>query len=208
MIHGSISTRLKEEFISSSRLYHEVFIQHEYLVCSSAFQSHPYYIFYGTRDNFLHLTGVHSHLRNSDFFDRCFYGTLAEGDFDFTSQYLSVRDVIGCAKKKSKALLEMDKIFLPGAVAEENYRKGHVRADFAIANGDVTFCFTAPDRARPKSVLGGNCIRSGRPVDLILRKKRSDELFSEIILGTRDILESYRPRMEGKLSDEIILNSC
>ena len=208
MEHRSFTTRLRDEFVASAALYRSFLMEHEYLVCSKAFSLHPYYICYGTKDNFLHLTGVHTHLRNSQFYEKCLYGTLTEADFNFISPYLSTRDVIGCAKKKSKALLLMENIFKEGAVAEENYRKGHVRADFAIAAEGVTFCFAAPDRARPKSVLGGNCIRNGNKVDLVLRKRRGAELFDEIIVGNMETLEEYREAISAHLDEKIILNTC
>jgi len=208
MVSQSFTTRLRDEFIASSALYRSLLMEHEYLVCSKAFRRRPYYIFYATRDNFLHLTGVHSTLKSSQFFEKCLYGTLTESDFSFSSPYLSIHDVIGCAKKKSKALLLLDKLFSQGAVAEEDYRKGHVRADFALAAEGLTLCFTAPDRARPKSILGGNCIRNGEKVDLILRRGRGDELFDEIVLGDRRALADYSSVLEGKLANELLLNAC
>ncbi|MCR5732915.1 MAG: hypothetical protein K6G51_08260 [Sphaerochaetaceae bacterium] len=200
MKQNSLKNKLKESYIISAELYKNLFIDNEYLITSSSFQNRDYYIIYGNRDNFLHLTGVHSKLKSAEFFDRAIYGTLTEHDFDFSNPYMNTRDVIGCAKKKAKALLKLESLFQGEIETKESFQKGRIKADLALSNQFLTLLFVAPDRARPKSMLGGNMIKNGGKIDLVLRRKRGEEFFSELIIGSDEKLDEYRPLIGYKLT--------
>ena len=75
--------RVKEEAIVNAKMFKEVFVDCEYLVCSEAFKKNPYHIIGAHTSNYEHLTGVSSALSADEFFNKCLEGTLQEDDFAF-----------------------------------------------------------------------------------------------------------------------------
>lgn len=54
--------RVRLEIIKAAKKYQEVYVDYEYLICSEAFKQNHYYIIDAQKDNFQHLTGVHSQI--------------------------------------------------------------------------------------------------------------------------------------------------
>ena len=79
----SFKERVKETLISYAQDYKMYYVDYEYLLCSNAFSRSAYYIVSAHEENYLHLTGVHTNLGASAFFQKCYDGTLEENDFDF-----------------------------------------------------------------------------------------------------------------------------
>jgi hypothetical protein len=80
----SFKERVRNAAIRYSKDYYfSQYVSRDYLVFSDAFQSQPYYIISAEKSNYLHLIGVSTNLSATDFFDKCFNGTLAESDFGF-----------------------------------------------------------------------------------------------------------------------------
>ena len=52
----SFKERVKEVVIQCSKKYKKYYVDHEYLICSSAFTICSYYIIAAHKDNYLHLT--------------------------------------------------------------------------------------------------------------------------------------------------------
>jgi len=75
--------RVKNVLINESKIYKQVFVDYEYLICSDAFIINDYYIISANKDNYQHLTGIHSLISSQDFFDKCFNGTLSKSDLIF-----------------------------------------------------------------------------------------------------------------------------
>lgn len=73
-------------------------------------------------DNYLHLTGVHTNLGASAFFQKCYDGTLEESDFDFNKDGQSESEVKGSVRRKINALGAIMGIFSGGTIAEEDFR--------------------------------------------------------------------------------------
>lgn len=60
-------TRVKQIAIAESKKYKDLFIDHQYLICSKKFQKRDYYIISGEKDNFLHLVGINTYLSAAAF---------------------------------------------------------------------------------------------------------------------------------------------
>ena len=71
-----------------------------------------YYIVSAHEDNYLHLTGVHTNLGASAFFQKCYDGTLEENDFDFNKDGQSESEIKGSVRRKINALGAIMGIFL------------------------------------------------------------------------------------------------
>ena len=56
----SFKKRVCLEIIKAAEKYKEIYLDYEYLICSEAFLKKKYYIVDAQKDNFQHLTGVHS----------------------------------------------------------------------------------------------------------------------------------------------------
>ena len=64
----SFKERVKEVVIQCSKKYKKYYVDYEYLICSSVFTICSYYIIAAHKDNYLHLTGLHTSLDASNFF--------------------------------------------------------------------------------------------------------------------------------------------
>ena len=97
-------TKVKDKLIRCAEIYKSVFMDYEYLICSTAFKIKPYYIISATKDNYLHLTGVNTKLKASEFFSKCITKTLTESDFDFIKKNQTEKEVKGYVRKKMHVL--------------------------------------------------------------------------------------------------------
>ena len=95
----SFKERVKNEAISSARLYQKNYIQYEYLVCSEAFGT-GYHVIKCDKGNYLHLIGIHTGVSAEAFFDKCITGELLEEDFDFNKPGKSEKSVKGSVREK------------------------------------------------------------------------------------------------------------
>ena len=82
----SFKTRVLETAISYSKGYYSLYVSLDYLIISDAFHIHPYYIVSAEKSNYLHLLGVSTGLSASDFFEKCYNGTLTEDDFEIADR--------------------------------------------------------------------------------------------------------------------------
>lgn len=71
MVEENFKERVRWEIIKAAEKYKEMYLGYEYLVCSKAFTKRKYYIISAEKDNFQHLTGVHSRVSPQIFFDKC-----------------------------------------------------------------------------------------------------------------------------------------
>lgn len=159
--------RVRLEIIKAAKKYQEVYVDYEYLICSEAFKQNHYYIIDAQKDNFQHLTGVHSQISAQIFFDKCIQETLSTADFDFSPKGQNKKSVKGTVRRKIKVLPQMMELFKEGLQAEENFRKNKVICSFATADGNCTLGFLDSLKARPKSLIKGNELKNPKPVDLV-----------------------------------------
>lgn len=153
------------------------------------------------KDNFQHLTGVHSRISPQMFFDKCCQKILSEEDFDFVKIGQDEKSVKGTVRRKIKVLPDMMNLFNVGLLAEETFKKNKVLCSFATANRSCTLGFSEPEKARPKSLIKGNGLCNPKAVELVLRKKSSAKLFDEIVIGNEETLSKYRNQIEHMLAE-------
>ena len=181
------------------------YVNYEYLLCSKAFEHSDYYIVSAHADNYLHLTGLHTSLSAEEFFNRCLNGTLEEIDFDFAKEGQSEKEVKGSVRRKINSLSSMMNMFNGSSMIEEDFAKNRIKCSFATANSDVTLGFIVAGKAKPMTLLKGDELdpSKARRLELVLRRKKGEDKFSEIIVGTEEILNKYREYLGELLSEEI-----
>ena len=204
MAEENFKERVRQEIVKESKRYKEIYVDYEYLICSEAFVERKYYIVDAEKDNFQHLTGVHSRINAQSFFDKCVDGSLSEEDFDFIKKGQDERSVKGTVRRKIKALPDMMGLFREGLQAEEGFKKNKVLCSFAAESSNCTLGFTDSEKARPKSLIWGNELKNAKPVELVLKRKSGAELFDEIVLGNREVIDKYREQIEGIVAKELL----
>lgn len=204
MAGESFKERIRQEVIKEAKRYKEVYVDYEYLICSEAFEKKSYYIISAEKDNFQHLTGVHSKISAQDFFDKCVDGSLSEQDFDFIKKGQDEKSVKGTVRRKIRALPQMMDLFREGLQAEEGFKKNKIICSFAAADGNCTLGFTDSAKARPKSLIWGNELKNPEPVDLVLKRESGAGFFDEIVIGSCETLNKYRKQIEG-IVDNVLL---
>lgn len=200
----SFKERIRLELIKAAKKYKETYVDYEYLICSDAFKQKSYYIVDAKKDNFKHLTGVHSQISAISFYDKCIHGTLSIEDFDFIKKGQNKKSVKGSVRRKIKVLPNMMELFKEGLQAEESFKKNRVFCSFATANGNCTLGFSDSLKARPKSLIKGNELKNPKPVELILKKKSDTKLFSEIVLGNEISLYKYKNQIKGLCAEDLL----
>ena len=201
----SFKERVKETFISYAQDYKAYYVDYEYLLCSKAFSRSAYYIVSAHEDNYLHLTGVHTNLGASAFFQKCYDGTLEEGDFDFIKDGQSESEVKGSVRRKINALGAIMGIFSGSTIAEEDFVKNRIRCALATSNTNVTLGFTVVGKAKPMTLLKGNELDSAKAqsLDLVLRKAHGECNFEEMIVGSEEILREYKEKLGSIVSGSL-----
>ena len=199
----SFKERVKETLISYAQDYKTYYVDYEYLLCSKAFSNSAYYVVSAHEDNYLHLTGVHTNLSASTFFQKCYDGTLEECDFDFNKDGQKESEVKGSVRRKITALGAIMGIFSGGTLAEEDFKKNRIRCALATSNGNVTLGFAVVGKAKPMTLLKGNELDSekAQSFDLVLRKPREETQFNYIVVGNNEVLKVYKETL-GSLVDE------
>ena len=180
-------------------------MNYEYLLCSKAFSRNAYYIVSAHEDNYLHLTGVHTNLNASTFFQKCCDGTLEENDFDFHKNGQNEREVKGSVRRKINALPDIIGLFSDSTIAEEDFVKNRIRCTLATSNTNVTLGFTVVGKAKPMTLLKGNALNStkSQTLDLVLRKTSEESNFQEILVGNQTILKEYQEKLGLLVSKDL-----
>ncbi len=202
----SFKERVAQAAIMQAPIYKAVFVNYEYLLCSKAFTEHDYYIVSAAENNYRHLIGVNTSISADIFFQKCMDGTLNENDFDFKKPGKSEKEIKGSVRRKIKALPFLMGMISNGLVAQEGYQKNGVVCSFATTDCNMTIGFIAQGKSRPKSLLWGDSLNREKAgfVDLILRRKPSEELFSEIVVGSDETLAEYRNKIDAVISPELL----
>jgi len=201
----SFKSCIKLEIMKFAKLYKQMYLDYEYLICSEAFIKKGFYIIKAEKDNFQHLTGVHSLIKPTEFFRKAYEDTLDENDFDFIKHGQSEKMVKGSVRRKMKAFQQVFSLFDEGVLVEETFIKNSIHCSFATADHSCTLGFVNVGKARPQTLLKGNALNLERakPVDVVFKKKASAKYFSEMIYGEIEMIEKYKE----KLKEEIKLNS-
>lgn len=192
IIEESFKGRVAECAINYASIYKEKFVEYDYLVCSEAFEGSHYQEIKAEANNYLHLIGVNTALSPEEFFQKCIDKELDESDFDFIKRDQSEKSVKGSVRQKIKALPEMLKMFDKELLAEKNFTKNKISCLFATADEDFTIGFV--ETGRPKSLMRKNQLDKNKrkPVELVMRKKRGEQLYTERVVGDDTFFEKYK----------------
>lgn len=200
--------RVKNIAISQSKDYKKIYVDYEYLICSSAFTRKDYYIIDAKEDNYQHLIGVNSLIKAGDFFEKCYCGTLTQDDFNFIKRNQSEKSVIGSVRRKIKVLPNIMDLFYnqSGTKVEENFVKNQISCNFATSDNKCTLGFVDNKKSRPKTLVKGNELNKSkmREIDLVLRKNSGASKFDKIIIGDITELNKYYDKVKDHLSDELL----
>lgn len=202
----SFKERVKETVIQNAFSYKKYYVDYEYLLCSKAFIKNEYYIVSAYEDNYLHLTGVHTNLDAVTFFEKCYKGILEETDFDFYKNGQNESEVKGSVRRKMNVLPTIMNIFSVGTSVEEDFEKNKIRCTLAAGNSSATVGFFVAGKARPMTLLKGNELdmTKAKKLDLVLRRRKGEAKFSELILGEEKQLLEYKESLGGLLADELL----
>lgn len=201
----SFKTRVKNEVIGNAGIYYSCFVCRDYLVLSPAFHRKPYYEISAHKGNYLHLTGVSTHLSAESFFDKCLNGTLTEDDFTLGGASRDGKTAKGAIRDKIRALPSMPSIISAGCLVEEDFKKNRISCSFASSDGAITMGFISLQRAFPMTLLRGDELDHSKAADakVILSKSQDAELYSSILVGTvHDLVGAY-DAIKNKVSDEL-----
>ena len=114
----SFKERVCRTVSSLAGAYQRYYVDYDYLLCSSAFTRHPYYIVSAEKNNYQHLTGVSYSASADDFFEKCINGTLTEADISFAKSGRNEAEIKGSVRRKIKALPDMIGIFTPECLVQ------------------------------------------------------------------------------------------
>lgn len=207
MEQQSFKERVAEVAIEQAKIYQSIFLDYEYLLCSDAFVKHDYYIIAATKNNYRHLIGVNTSISADEFFEKCINCELSESDFDFIKPGRSEKEIKGSVRRKIKALPFFMKMIDSDLVAQEDYQKNGVVCSFATTDCNMTIGFIDSGKSRPKSLLWGDSLDWGCAgfVELILRRKPCEQLFSEIVVGDDTALLKYKDKISDIISPELMV---
>jgi len=202
----SFKERVKESVIQNAYSYQKYFVDYEYLLCSAAFVKNEYYIVSAYEDNYLHLTGLHTSLSASEFFEKCYKRTLEESDFDFCKSGQNEKEVKGSVRRKINSLPSIMDIFNVGTSVEEDFEKNRIRCALAAGNVSATLGFAVAGKAKPMTLLKGNELNTAKAkkLDLVLRRKSGESRFNEMLIGDAARLAEHQEVLSELLSDELL----
>ena len=203
----SFSQRVKETVIQCADLYKKYYVEYEYLLCSKAFEKNEYYIVSAHGDNYLHLTGLHTKLDATSFFNKCCNGALEESDFDFCKKGQNEKDVKGSVRRKINSLPSIMNMFSTETSVEEDVEKNRIRCSLAAGNVSATLGFFVAGNAKPMTLLKGNELNlsKAKNLDLVLRRRPGETKFSEIIVGSCEQLLEHKSALNALLSEELCM---
>ena len=197
-------TRVKEIAITESKKYKEIFVDHQYLICSKGFKKRDYYILSAEKDNFLHLVGINKNLSAASFFNKCYDGTLIEDDFDFNKNGKDENSIKGSVRRKIKSLERVSTLFQDDILIEEDFRRHKIVCAIATTDKQITLGFSGGTVSRPKTLLKGNELKTNPlTVDLVLSKKRNEKKFNKIVIGNTELVKEFSDRIFNLISEEI-----
>ena len=201
MKKDSFKGRIRLEIMEFAKLYKQTYLDYEYLICSEAFIKKDFYIIKAEKDNFQHLTGVHSLVKPKDFFQKAYDDRLDEKDFDFIKQGQSEKMVKGSVRRKLKAFAQIFSLFEQDVLTEETFVKNSIHCSFATADESCTLGFVDIGNARPQTLLKGNGLNleKARPVEIVFRKRVGERYFKEIICGEVAVVEKYKEKLKGEI---------
>lgn len=187
----SFDDRVISTLCSTSKLYKQNYVDYTYLIVSKSFSNEPYYIIEMHDDNFLHLSGVQTSLNASVFFGKCIDDSLSITDIIAPS--IGSKYYKGTIRRKINVLPDFVNGFDTSYSVQENFNKNSITCNFASANYNLTIGFLKVHESVPFTLLKGNCLDNSlaKPIDVLLRKPRTDGIFNEVIIGNSIIIKEF-----------------
>jgi len=159
----SFKATVKEKLILAAKSYSNL-LKKRIVVSSPQFEISPSYIVRFYETNFLHLTGVQTHLRPLDFYDKCLNETISEEEFDCES----TTKIKGLVRLKMRHLDRIDELFKQDLLVQENFEKGKIKCMIAASDGSCTIGFVdAKYCVRPKTILDKNHLNKNKPICVV-----------------------------------------
>lgn len=143
---------------------------------SSLFLYKTRYVICFDGNNFLHLTGVKTHLKAKEFYGKCLDKTLTADDFETASP--SDPNLMMHIEMKMKNIGNIGMLVKGRVSIEERYVRGKVRCVMAASNKKFTLCFTdgayhGKDALVPMSLLYGDTLHGGNVIENVVAKEIS-----------------------------------
>ena len=182
MTQASFKTNVLKKILIGAKIYQSAFLNYDYQIVSVHFRLKKCYIIAAEKDNFLHLTGVHTELSAGEFFERAIRETLTENDFDFVKKGQSEAAVKGSVRRKVQFLPILDKILQQSTLVEEDFSKNKITCSLAMSENSFTLGFVMTPNGRPKTLLKGNELKNYFAIDSIKRRKRGEKIFEDFIV--------------------------
>ena len=126
-------------------------------------------------------------------------------DFDIAFHGRDEKASKGSIRQKILTIPHMFGLFSGENEIEEDFRKNVVHCSIASSNNLCTLGLIATPSARPMTLLRGNELnteRAGR-IRLVLSKKRTDSLFSDMIVGSPQLLLQHLDTLKNRVSPEL-----
>ena len=181
--------RVCKEIIDNVQTFHDTFLDYDYLICSRAFPQN-FHIITANETNYLHLTGVYTNLLPAAFYEKSFKGTLTINDFDFLRKGATEKSVKGTVRKKIYSLPLLRDFLSKTLTAEDGFKANKVANTFSISDKTITIAFV--QNGNPMSLLKGDRLNKKHnlsPVELVFRKAKGTEKFSEVIFGESNLAQ-------------------
>ena len=159
---------LNKLIIAANEYYKLVGI--DFVITSDNFVYRNEYLLRFHKDNFLHLTGVHTKINAGEFFEKCFNGSISVDDYVCDS----TDDLKGKVKEKLRNLATIGSFFEKELVFQEMFEKNRVKCKIATSDGKCTLGFISINKMVhvPLTLLNKNQIdESVRIVDFTIIKK-------------------------------------
>ena len=201
----TFKSRVRETAIEYADQYRSYYVEKSYLLISDAFKKKSHYIVEAEATNYLHLLGVSTNLSPRDFYNKCLRGDLQDNDFELSFHGRDAKSSKGAIRQKILTFPNMFGILSSSNPVEEDFCKNVVRCTFATSEGSCTLGFIATPHARPMTLLRGDELNhnNAQPLKLVFMKTRSDELFSQIIVGSEADAVAYYDSLKDLITSEL-----
>lgn len=193
--------KIRINIINKANAFKNIYIDYDYLIYSTEFNTNKYYILNIRDYNYLHLTGVKTNLKASEFFHKSLDGTLSIEDFWIEDSKHSK----GTVRRKIRAMGKLTEQFDLTARFEEDFEKNQVRCSIASTDSKYTLGFDANEKfeCKAKTLLDGDKTKNAKPALLILRKARLQDKFDEILVGGKSEI-MYANEIKGLIAENLL----
>ncbi len=161
---------IQQKLIAAAKEYSKL-IGIDFVIKSDEFKYRSEYLLRFHKDNFLHLTGINTKLKATEFFDECFNETISMENFDCDSS----EELKGKVREKLKNLVTIGDFFDRELIFQEMFEKNRVKCKIASSDGKYTLGFISINKTvhvpltllNRKQITEENGIRNFRIVKIV-----------------------------------------